>query len=172
MAGYSSWVGTSFALLAAFCGAARAQAVAEYGRMARQSSTAAAKAHHTSREIGGVWKSLDKTLQTSPDNAVSRETSPGVTARSANVRPRTANAKPAPNSAAVYEDPERIPTGIGYEDLVRRFGPPSFEVTDGTGKTALSYESKEGSVDLELQNGKVTRVSTVKPREVAVVAPK
>src|ERR1700693_5535345 len=108
MAGCSSRVGTSFALLAAFCGAARAQAVAEYGRMARQSSTAAAKAHHTSREIGGVWKSLDETLQTSPDNAVCRETPRGLTAGSTNVRPRTANARPAPNSAAVYEDPERI----------------------------------------------------------------
>ena len=68
MFGCSSRVWTSFALLAAFCGAAKAQAVAEYGRMARQSSTATAKAYHTSREIGGVWKSLDKTLKNSPDN--------------------------------------------------------------------------------------------------------
>jgi hypothetical protein len=172
MAGYSSRIGTSFVLLAAFGGAARAQAVAEYGRMARQSSTATAKTYHTSKEIGGVWKSLDKTIKGSQNNTGSREISPAATARVATVRSRTANTKSAPIVGAVYEDPDHIPTGLAYEDLVHRFGSPSFEVTDGTGTTSLSYQGKEGSVDLELQEGKVTKVSTVKPREIAVVAPK
>jgi hypothetical protein len=172
MAGRCSRVWTLFRLLAAFCGALRAQAVAEYGRMARQSSTATGKAYHTSREIGGVWKTLDKTLQSSPDNIGSREISPGGTARSKNVRSRTLANKPSRASTIVYEDPEKIPTGISYEELVRRFGPSSFEVTDSTGATTVSYQGKERSVDLELQNGKVAKVLTAKLREIAVVAPK
>jgi hypothetical protein len=172
MTGRSPWVWTLFALLAAFCGAARAQAVAEYGRMARQSSTATGKAYHTSKEIGGVWKSLDKTLNSSPDNIGSRQTSSGVTARSKNVRSRTVAVKPSRSSMMVYEDPEQIPAGIDYEELVRRFGPSSFEVTDSAGITTVSYRSKERSVDVELPDGKVGKVSTTKQREIAVVAPK
>ena len=170
MAEYSRRIGISFALMCGLCHASRAQAVAEYGRLTRQSSTATAKGYHTSTEITGVWKSLDKTLKGSPSNTGAQETS--VTARVATVRSRTTVSKPTAISGAVYESPDLIQTGIAYEELIRRFGPPSFAVADDTGTTSASYQSKEGNVDLELQDGKVTKVLAAKPREIAVIVPK
>ena len=160
-----------FVLLAALAGAARGQAVAEYGRMARQSSTATAKTYHTSKEIGGVWSSLDKTLKGSPDNAASQEPPARETTRRARVPSTKAGAKRALNATTIYEDPSHIQPGIGYEELIRRFGPPSFAVTTAQGTQSLAYPGKVGGIDLELLDGKVTKVTTAKPQEIAVGAP-
>jgi hypothetical protein len=37
----------------------------------------------------------------------------------------------------MYEDPRHIEAGIGYEELVRRFGSPSMEVTTRPGGRTL-----------------------------------
>ncbi len=166
------WI--SFALLSAFGGAARAQAVTEYDSEISRSATTGKKANHISNEIGGVWRSLDKTLKASSDEHVgSQEMSSGRTTQRAHPRSISRGTSGAPATAATHEDPSRIQPGISYEELLRRFGRPDFEVTTGPGTTTLSYLRKDGgTIDLELQDGKVIKVASAKPQELAVVAPK
>ena len=165
------WV--SLALVAAFGGPARAQAVTEYDSQIGRSATTGKKANHISNEIGGVWRSLDKTLKASPEEHVgSQETSSGRTTQRAHPRSISRGASRAPATGAIHEDPSGIQPGISYEDLLRRFGRPDFEVTAGPGTTTLSYLRKDGAIDLELQDGKVIKVASAKPPEIAVAAPK
>jgi hypothetical protein len=169
MGRFSPRIGISFALLAAFCGAARGQAVTEYGSMTSRSATVANRAHHISDSIGGVWKSLDGKVK-GADNTGLQETSPSGTTRRAPVRSRRADTRSARMPRKTYEDPKGIGPGMSYEELVRRFGPPSFGVTTDRGTQTFTYLGRDGGVDLELQDGKVLKV--VKPQEIVVVAPK
>ena len=165
------WV--SFALLAAFGGPARGQAVTEYDSEISRSATTGNKANHISNEIGGVWRSLDKTLKASSEDHIgSRETSSGRTTQRAHPRSISRGASRVPATAATHEDPSGIQPGISYGELLRRFGRPDFEVTAGPGTMTLSYLRKDGTIDLELQGGKVIKVASAKPQEIAVVAPK
>lgn len=157
-------------LLAASCGAASAQAVTEYDSVVSRSTTTASKANHIGNEIGGIWRSLDKTLKAPENHAGSKgTTSKGTAQRTPGRSGRRSGSRPP---ATVREDLARIQPGITYADLVRRYGPPSFEVTAGPGTRTLTYLRKEGSVDLELQDGKVTKVSSDKPREIAAAGSK
>ena len=61
----------------------------------------------------------------------------------------------------VYEDPRRIPAGIPYSEMVRRFGPPTMRVTDSPGRTTYSYSKLKMQVQVEIQNGKVVSVTAV-----------
>jgi len=60
-----------------------------------------------------------------------------------------------------YEDAMEIQNGTGYEELLRRFGPPALQIANGNGQT-MSYVSKGAVVQLELQGGKVISVSKPK----------
>jgi hypothetical protein len=153
----------SFVLLAASCGAARAQAVTEYGGAASRSATTAAGSQHVSKSIGSVWSSLDKTLKGSPKHSGSKRAS----ARQAGGASKGSHA-----SAAVLQDPSRIQPGISYEELVRRCGPPSFQVTDSSDTKRITYLRRNDSVDLEVRDGKVVKVGTANSQEIAVAAPK
>ena len=166
------WV--SFALLAAFGGPARGQAVTEYDSEISRSATTGNKATHISNEIGGVWRSLDKTLKasSSDEHVALQETSSGRTTQRAHLRSMSRGASRVPATAATHEDPSGIQPGISYGELLRRFGRPDFEVTAGPGTMTLSYLRKDGTIDLELQGGKVIKVASAKPQEIAVVAPK
>lgn len=61
----------------------------------------------------------------------------------------------------VYEDPRRIPRGIEYSEMVRRFGPPTMRVTDSPARTTYSYSKLKMQVQVEIQNGKVVSVTAV-----------
>ncbi len=61
----------------------------------------------------------------------------------------------------VYEDPRRIPRGIEYSEMVRRFGPPTMRVTDSPLRTTYSYSMFKMQVQVEIQNGKVVSVAAV-----------
>ncbi len=61
----------------------------------------------------------------------------------------------------VYEDPRRIPRGIEYSEMVRRFGPPTMRVTDSPLRTTYSYSMLKMQVQVEIQNGKVVSVAAV-----------
>lgn len=78
--------------------------------------------------------------------------------------PKRATAKhPAANTSRgpVYEDPRRIPAGIEYREMVRRFGPPTMRVTDSPLRTTYSYSMVKMQVQVEIQNGKVVSVAAV-----------
>ena len=46
-----------------------------------------------------------------------------------------------------------------YAELVRRFGPPVMEFTNGPSSKTLSYLSKDGAVQVTCSDGKVTSAS-------------
>ncbi len=123
----------------------------EYGVAAGASANAAAQQQKTGKAIGGVWNKLNQTLQGSA------ETPKTQTVRRAAARSKKPAAPPAP--PVVYESPAGIQTGMAYADLIRRFGPPSFEVTTGPPHTkALSYAGKEGNIDIDMQDDAVIKV--------------
>lgn len=165
-------IGMALILAAALCGAARAQAVVEYGGIAGASATGAAANRKTGKQVGGVWSSLEKTLKSSPDQSGSQNASPRQTRRRASARPNKADAAETPAAAAIHEDPRQIQPGIAYEELIRRCGPPSFEVATGPTTKTLAYPGKDSGIDVELQDGKVVRVAAAKPQAIADGAPK
>ena len=164
-------VAMRLALVAGFCAAARAQSVTEYGSMASKSSTVGRRANNISKEIGGVWSSLDRTIK-SQNHGSSQETSLGRAAQRPAVQSRRRKTSRRGEAAAIHEDPSGIKPGLGYEELIRRFGPASFEVSTGPRKKTLAYQGKEGDIDVELLDGKVTKVATAKVQEVAIVRPR
>ena len=70
-------------------------------------------------------------------------------------RPKPARRPPA------LEDPRKIPSGIDYSEMVRRFGPPNMRVTDSPTRTTFSYSRPKTQVQVEVQNGKVVSVAAV-----------
>ncbi|MBZ5593691.1 MAG: hypothetical protein LAP39_15740 [Acidobacteriia bacterium] len=164
----SALIGISFLLLPAFNGAARAQAITEYGSMASKTSTVGKRANSISNGIGGIWGSLDKTVKGSQDHPASRSASSPRTAQHA---PHPARRRARTVSPA-HEDPARIQPGIGYQELIRRFGPASFEVTTGSHTRTLSYPGKSGDIDVELLDEKVARIVPPPSQQVAAASPK
>src|SRR5271169_4607657 len=154
-------------LAGGFCAAARAQAVTEYGSMVSKSATVGQRANNISKSIGGVWGNLDKTIK-SQDRGGSGA-SPGASqSQTAQRRPVRSRRRNTPTAAASHEDPSRIQAGLGYDEVIRRFGPASFEVSTGPGTKTLAYPSKDGGIDVELLDGRVTKVAPAKTQEVAV----
>ena len=149
---------------------AQAQSVTEYGSMASKSSTVGRRANNIADGIGGVWGSLDKTIK-SQDRGTSHEASPGRTLPRTPVPVRRRSAR-GPRAGATYEDPSRIQPGLAYEELIRRFGPASFEVSTGPGAKTLAYPGKGGDIDIELLDGEVTKVARAVAPEVAIVRPR
>ena len=76
------------------------------------------------------------------------------------VAARRVSGKPA-SRASSYEDPRRIPAGIDYAEMVRRFGPPSMRVTDSPTRTTYSYSKLKTQVQVEVQNGRVVSVAAI-----------
>jgi len=157
-------IGISLLLPAAFCTAAAAQAVTEYGSMAGKSATVGKRANSISDHIGGVWGSLDKTITGSQEHSPSPSHTTQRASRPAKRRARTA--------VATHEDPSRIVPGLAYEDLIRRFGPAAYEVTSGPRTRTVVYPGKSGDINVELLDNKVARVVPPQPQQVAATAPK
>ena len=68
---------------------------------------------------------------------------------------------PAKPSHRKFEDPRKIPAGITYSEMVRRFGPPSMRLTDSPARTTFSYSKLKTQVQVEVQNGKVVSITAV-----------
>ena len=165
-------IGISLVLAAVFCSAAGAQAVVEYGTAAGASANGAAQLQKTGKQIGGVWNSLSKTLQASPDQPGSQSPAPPRTARRASVRSNKAPAPASTPAAETHEDSSSIQPGLAYDELIRRFGAPSFEVTTSPRTKALAYSGKNGTVDIDVQDEQVIKVAAATLQEAEVVAPK
>jgi hypothetical protein len=168
--GKRSEIWISFCLVAAFSGAAKGQAVTEYGGMSRHSVTTTTRTIGPSKQINGIWSGLDKTLKGVPNDAGSPATQPGATVQRPPARARkTARAR---GVTAVYESPARVQPGMSYREVVRRFGPPAYQVATGPGTMALAYLRKDGNVDIELQDARVIKVAGARRQQIAAVSPK
>ena len=151
IAGFS----VSFALSLLMTGAAAGQSAVEYAAGAARATTTAAPARGIGKSISGLAGSLEKavkgeqnTSDTPAPAGASSKKAAATTSASAHV-----SASPEPT----WEDPNGIQTGLSYGDLLRRFGPPAMEITDGVGKS-LTYSGKKTVFQLQVQDGKVTAI--------------
>ena len=147
---------------AACLGALHAQATVEYGLGAGRAATTAAPAKDLGKSIAGVLGSLDKTLK----NAKSSAETLSITAGSSG-----AEAKPAA-PPKIYEDIKKAEVGTDYDTLISRFGPASLEAAGEDGAKKLTYSGKDGTTRIEVKDGKVTAIDTLKPQASVLVLPK
>jgi hypothetical protein len=153
----------------ALCGAANAQAVTEYGSMASKTVTVGKRANSISNNIGGIWGSLDKTIKGSADHSGPQSAPPARTVQRTSGTAR----RRSPAAVVTHEDPTHIQPGISYSELIRRFGPGSFEIATGPGTKTLSYPGKNGDINIDLLDEKVTKVTPPAPSpQVAALKPK
>lgn len=156
----------AFLLLAAVCPLAVGQAVTEYGLGAGRAATTTAPARSAAQGISRVFDNLSKAAGADAGTAASASSAPQRTAahktrrrerpsRSPDASGVAASTTPQP-AAPVYEDPKQIQPGIAYDEMVRRFGPPSMLVTTGPAKSTLWYSSGGGTYEVQLEDGKVT----------------
>ena len=161
--------------LATVCPTAIGQAVAEYGLGAGRAATTTAPTGKIANGIAGTFESLSKAAGTDSGAAAPGSASPSPEAGHTPARKighrtqskrSTLAAKAAPPDvtpatpptaapAPVYEDPRQIQAGMKYDEMVRRFGPPSMSVTTESGTSMLWYSSRDGSYQVEVQDGKV-----------------
>ncbi len=167
---------SSALLLATVCPTAVGQAVTEYGLGAGRAATTTAPAGKIASGISGAIANLSKAAGVDSGTAAPGSASPTPAAprtaahksgRRVQTKQSTLAAKAAtpeappatpPTPAApapVYEDPQQIQPGIEYNELLRRFGPPSMSVTTESGTSMLWYSSGNGNYQVEVKDGKV-----------------
>jgi hypothetical protein len=139
------------------------QAAAEAGLGAAASSLGTAGAGGIGKSTAGILNSLNKTLN--PNGATT--SSPTTTRTTTRTRAaRKSAAAPAPAAPPpVYEDALQIDKDMEYADLLRRFGPPAMQISNGSEGRTLTYVSAGGTVQVEVQGGRV--MSVVKPKSGA-----
>jgi hypothetical protein len=135
-------------------GQAAGQAAVEAGLGAARAATTTAPAKGIGKSMSGLANSLDKAIQAGQKGS---DAPASVTA----VRVSSPSGKKPSPAASNWEDPSGIQTGLSYAELVRRFGPPSMEITGETG-TSLIYSGKAGTFQLEVRDDKVASVEKPK----------
>jgi hypothetical protein len=132
-----------------------AQAMVENAIISGAGANSAAPIRWTGKAIGSAAQTVSKTLE--PETASKSSKRGRRSART--VPPRIETPVEAEAKAeASFEDPSAIPQGLEYEELVRRFGPPSLQLTTGPADATLSYVSNQKSVGVIMHNGKVASV--------------
>ena len=137
---------------------AAGQASVEYGLGASRAATTTAPSRGLGKQIGGLLDSLNQTVK-SQSTGTSETKSPTESAKPGRAIKSESKTTSDPPPTVVYENPQQIPVGIGYDELVRRFGPPSMSISAGAGRTTLSYLGHGGAVEVELEGGRVVTVS-------------
>jgi hypothetical protein len=139
------------AAAAIFCvcqGVASAQAMVENALGAGRAATSTAPMSGLGKSVGGIAGGLEKTLKKGVSAPEVRPMGPVVTARMAPT--------PVAVPAVHYDDPRKIESGIPYDELLRRFGPATLEITTSPLTKTLSYVHREGAIQVEMREGKVT----------------
>jgi len=151
-----SGLAVAVGLWLAMAATAAGQAAVEYGLGAARAATTTAPARGVGKSMSGLAGSLDKALkggQPDSDAHAAAGTSGTASAGTAG----THSAAPAAPAAAKWEDPGGIEVGLGYAELVKRFGPPALEITDDAGRK-MTYAGKAGSYHVEVEDDRVTSV--------------
>ena len=166
-----------FLALIVFCPAAAPQAATEYGLGAGNAATAATPARNLAKGIGGVFESLNKAVDrnaeaTASEPPAATDPAQGPSARAASrsrqsrrqvaSKAGAADATPAaraqPATVApppAFEDPRQIQAGLAYDEMLRRFGPPSMSITSESGRRTVWYSNGDHKYQVEVENGKV-----------------
>lgn len=147
-------------VLAGSEGNLNAQGTVENAMGAARAATTTAPAGNIGKAMTGIAGALDGALKgargvgTNSSSSTVQQTVRPTTARGTDIQ--------APKPGSNFEDPLQIQTGMSYEDVLRRFGPPKLQITDGPDTTSLAYSSKDGGVKVEMQDGKVASVERPK----------
>jgi hypothetical protein len=173
-----------FVLLGGVSATMWGQAMVEYGLGIAAAGTAGAPGQAASRGIAGIFSNLQKTLNSTAESAKAPAAGAPAPAaapkRTAGVRPPQtaavtppqANAQPAepPKPAVVHEDPAGITVGLDRAELLSRFGEPAMKITAAAGRESMTYQAKDGNIEVEMRDGKVAAVqSKAKPKHTAIV---
>jgi hypothetical protein len=152
-------------LLVVLPGLVAAQATVEYATSASRAATTAAPAQKAGKAVAGALDNLTRTLQT-PENskpaargaatAPSRSRKASLTSEAA--KPQVGSGATEPNADLAFEDPSGIKESMEYDEILRRFGPPSLKMTTAPGEETLCYARKDLMVDVMVRNGKITNV--------------
>jgi hypothetical protein len=141
---------------------AAGQASVEYGLGAANASGSAGALKGLGDTINAALGNSEKII-TPPTTTVIVPADTKTTTPATKARPGAKTAPPAPPAPKpVYEDPRQIEVGLKYDELIRRFGPPSMAVTNDGDSRTFTYMSKGGPVQVEYSEQKVT--STQKPK--------
>src|SRR5580658_511443 len=138
-------VASSLLLLAVFPKPGAAQAMVEAAGASSAASGSAGALKSLGDTINGTLGNLNDTLKTSTTTVVVVDTPASKPSKTAFVPKGPAAPKPT------YEDPQQIQTGLAYDEMMRRFGPPSMKLTDGS-TMSITYMTKAGSVQVECEN--------------------
>ena len=148
----------SLSLWLAMAGPATGQAVVEAGLGAARAATTAGPAKGIGKSMSGLSVALDKALKPGPQVSdeqplAATKAKPAAQAPSSSL---SVSSVPPPS----WEDPSGVEPGLGYEELVRRFGPPAMAITNSA-ERSLTYRGKDGAFQVEVRDGVVAAV--VKP---------
>jgi len=137
-----------------------AQAMVENALGAGRAATTTAPASNIGKAVNGLAGALEGALKGVQGAAAN----PSGAAASETARPTTAvgTGIPAAKPGSNFEDPLQIAAGMTYEEVLRRFGPPRMQFTDGPGTSSLAYSSKDGGVQVAMRDGKVASVAKPK----------
>jgi len=148
----------SFSLWLAMAGHAAGQAVVEAGLGAAGAATATGPAKGIGKSMSGLSVALDKALK--QGQHVSDKQPPAATTAKPAAKTPTTTASASPEPPPNWEDPSGVEPGLGYEELVRRFGPPAMAITNSA-ERSLTYRGKDGVFQVEVRDGAVAAI--VKP---------
>lgn len=132
-----------------FQGIASAQAMVENALGAGRAAVSSGPMQGLGKSFSGAFGNLEKTLKKSLNSTDFQPTAPVQTART------TITLRPAVH----YEDAQQIETGTQYDELLRRFGPASLEITTSPVAKTLSYMSHSGPIQVEVRDGKVSSIA-------------
>jgi hypothetical protein len=138
---------------------AAGQSSVEYGLGASRAPTTTAPARGLGKQVGGLVDSLNHTVKSQSAGAPETKSPEGPPKPVRAIKSESKTTSYPASSTVVYENPQQIPVGVGYEELVRRFGPPSMSISTGAGRTTLSYLGHDGAVEVELDGGRVITVA-------------
>ena len=151
---------SSFCLLAgAFQATLFAQAAAEAAVVGSAAAIGTAGAAKVSKSINGLGSAISGALNGAQAGDAGPAGSTVVQTLRATTTKGTKLAAPKPD--AKLEDAAAIEAGMTNEELMRRFGPPNLQITDGPA-ISLLYSSKSGRVRVEMRDGKVASVDKPK----------
>ncbi|HLY17176.1 MAG TPA: hypothetical protein VKR61_08115 [Bryobacteraceae bacterium] len=117
----------------AVTGSLLGQALVEHAVTSGAAATATAPLTQIGKKIGAAVGNTGKTL----DKAKPQITTPGAAPKGAPVT-ESASAEPL-KPAVTYEDPAGIQVGMGYSEVIRRFGRPGTMITGEDGAETLWY---------------------------------
>jgi len=159
---FTGLLASSFLFLCVSEGTVSAQAIVESALGAGRAATMTAPARSLTEGAVGIFGSLDKVMKAAQGQESSSIASVAPRPAKASASKAKTDAGETTSPAPVYEDPLGIRVGLGYEELIRRFGPPAMQITSGPDAKTLSYLTKSGFMQVECEGGKVT--SADKPK--------